>query len=81
MSQDTIISMVSTVIRRSLCMCGLLIRFADGPEDHNPSSPVAMSMLSASLLQQAYLKAMNPNSTDHFGFQVALEANTLVAES
>jgi len=77
MNQDIMMSTVGVAIRRGVLVCGFLIGLTGCPED-DPSAPVGVPTLSASLIQQAYVKASNTNSNDNFGFQVALDGDTLV---
>ncbi|ULA65552.1 MAG: Integrin [Nitrospira sp.] len=78
MSQDSLTSVKSAAIRRNLFLYGLLFGLTGcGGDDASPRL-VGMPTLSASLIQQAYVKASNTNSGDNFGFQVALDGDTLV---
>ncbi|ULA62830.1 MAG: hypothetical protein LZF86_70031 [Nitrospira sp.] len=66
---------VSAATLRGLLACGLLLGLAGCPKA-DPSKP--RTILSASLIQQAYVKASNTETEDWFGRSVALSGNTLV---
>ncbi|ULA65549.1 MAG: Integrin alpha beta-propellor repeat protein [Nitrospira sp.] len=79
MNQDGLTLVKSAAICRNLFLCGLLFGLVGCPENDS-SAPVLveMSTLSASLIQQAYVKASNTGATDKFGGSAALDGDTLV---
>jgi hypothetical protein len=70
-------STVNAAIQRGLLACGLLLGLTGCPDDDHVGS-VGTSRLSASLIQQAYVKASNTETNDLFGYTVDVDGDTLV---
>jgi hypothetical protein len=75
MTQPLKTSTLSAATLQGLLACGLLLGLTGCPKA-DPSKP--RPALSASLIQQAYVKASNTETDDWFGRSVALSGDTLV---